>query len=296
MLGVGGAAAVAEEQQLAAGVDGARADLDQTREIARQSRLSQDIAQTQIQVSTGKRLQRASDDPIASARVAALRTTQANVVVWGGNINVARTLTAQADGVLKSASDLLGRAKVLALSASNGTLAAADRAAISLELSAIADELDLLGATDSNLGEPLFATESARLMRFDSDALFAPVPARAALFDIGGQSAAQHVRDAASAIGAGNSTTIATSLTALDGAINQMATAQAQIGINASRLERLAEVHAERGITIAAERSSLEDTDLTAAIAKLNAQTITLEAAQAAFARINRRTLFDILG
>lgn len=267
-----------------------------TREIARQSRLSQDIAQTQIQVSTGKRLQRASDDPIASARVAALRTTQANVVVWGGNINVARTLTAQADGVLKSASDLLGRAKVLALSASNGTLAAADRAAISLELSAIADELDLLGATDSNLGEPLFATESARLMRFDSDALFAPVPARAALFDIGGQSAAQHVRDAASAIGAGNSTTIATSLTALDGAINQMATAQAQIGINASRLERLAEVHAERGITIAAERSSLEDTDLTAAIAKLNAQTITLEAAQAAFARINRRTLFDILG
>ncbi|WP_298603732.1 flagellin [uncultured Sphingorhabdus sp.] len=267
-----------------------------TRETARQSRLSQDIAQTQIQVSTGKRLQRASDDPIASARVAALRTTQANVVVWGGNINVARTLTAQADGVLKSASDLLGRAKVLALSASNGTLAAADRAAISLELSAIADELDLLGATDSNLGEPLFATESARLMRFDSDALFAPVPARAALFDIGGQSAAQHVRDAASAIGAGNSTTIATSLTALDGAINQMATAQAQIGINASRLERLAEVHAERGITIAAERSSLEDTDLTAAIAKLNAQTITLEAAQAAFARINRRTLFDILG
>jgi flagellar hook-associated protein 3 FlgL len=40
----------------------------------------------------------------------------------------------------------------------------------------------------------------------------------------------------------------------------------------------------------------LEDTDLSAAIAKLNSQTITLEAAQAAFARINRRTLMDILG
>lgn len=266
------------------------------REIARQSRLALDVAQTQIQVSTGKRLQRASDDPIASARVAALRTTQANAVAWGGNINVARTLTAQADGVLKSASDLLGRAKELTLSASNGTLAAADRASISLELSAIADELDELGATESSLGEPLFATGSARLMRFDGDALFAPVPARAALFDSGGQSAAQHVRVAASAIGSGNSATIATSLTALDGAIDQMATAQAQIGINAARLERLAEVHAEKGISIAAERSSLEDTDLTTAIAKLNAQTITLEAAQAAFARINRRTLFDILG
>lgn len=267
-----------------------------TREIDRQSRLAQDIAQTQMQVSTGKRLQRASDDPVASARVSALRTTQANVVAWGNNMNVARTLTAQADGVLKTASDLLGRAKELALSASNGTLAAADRMAISLELSAIADELDGLGATESSLGEPLFATGSARLMRFDSDALFAPVPSRAALFDSGGQSAAQHVRDAASAIDAGNSTAIATSLTALNGAIDQLATAQAQIGINAARLDRLAEVHAERGITIAAERSALEDTDLPTAIAKLNAQTVTLEAAQAAFARINRRTLFDILG
>jgi flagellar hook-associated protein 3 FlgL len=40
----------------------------------------------------------------------------------------------------------------------------------------------------------------------------------------------------------------------------------------------------------------LEDTDLTQAIATLNAQTLTLDAAQAAFARINRRTLMDILG
>jgi flagellar hook-associated protein 3 FlgL len=267
-----------------------------TREIARQSRLAQEVAQTQIQVSTGKRLQRASDDPIASARVAALRTTQANAVAWGSNMNVARTLTAQADGVLKSASDLLGRAKELNLSASNGTLAAADRAAISLELSAIADELDGLGAAESSLSEPLFATGSARLMRFDNDVLFAPVPARAALFDSGGLSAAQHVRDAASAISAGNSAAIATSITALGGAIDQLATAQALIGINAARLDRLAEVHAERGITITGERSALEDTDLPTAIARLNAQSITLEAAQTAFARINRRTLFDILG
>jgi flagellar hook-associated protein 3 FlgL len=40
----------------------------------------------------------------------------------------------------------------------------------------------------------------------------------------------------------------------------------------------------------------LEDTDLTAAIARLNAQQLTLDAAQAAFARINRRSLFDLLG
>lgn len=93
-----------------------------TREITRQAKLAQDVAQTQIQLSTGKRLQRASDDPVASARVATLRTAQANNVAWDANIRLGQSLTAQADTVLASASDLLVRAKELSLSAANGTL------------------------------------------------------------------------------------------------------------------------------------------------------------------------------
>jgi flagellar hook-associated protein 3 FlgL len=263
-----------------------------TREIARQSRLAQEIATTQVQVSSGKRLTRASDDPVASARIAALRTAQANELAWKTNIDLGKTLTAQADDVLKTASDLLARAKELAISGSNQALAPADRAAIATELTALADELDSLMATKSGLGEPLFATGAARTMRFDSDTIFAAVPSGAALFDSGGQSAAQHVRDAATTISAGT----AVPLAALDGAIDQMATSQAQIGINAARLDRAAELQAERAIAYSSERSALEDTNLTEAIARLNSQTITLEAAQAAFARVNRRTLFDILG
>ena len=48
-------------------------------------------------------------------------------------------------------------------------------------------------------------------------------------------------------------------------------------------------------IDLAAERTNLEATDISEAVAQLNAQTLTLEAAQAAFARINRRTLLDLL-
>lgn len=267
-----------------------------TREIARQSRLAQDIAQTQIQVSTGKRIQRTSDDVVASSRIATLRTAQANTAAWTGNIELARSLTTQADGTLKSASDLLGRAKELGLAGANQTLSPTDRAAIATELSSLADEMDALALTQSSLGEPLFAIGAARVMRFDSDALFAPVPTRAALFESGSQSAAQHIRNAATAVNGGNGAAISASLVALDGAIDQTATAQAQIGINAARLDRLTELQAERGISNKAEHSALEDTDLSTAIAKLNSQTITLEAAQAAFARINRRTLFEILG
>ena len=71
-----------------------------TREIERQSRLAGEIAATQIQVSTGKRIQRASDDPTGSARVSAIRTTQANEASWARNINLATALTSQADTAL----------------------------------------------------------------------------------------------------------------------------------------------------------------------------------------------------
>lgn len=267
-----------------------------TREIARQSRLAQDIAQTQIQVSTGKRLQRASEDPVASTRVATIRTAQANGGAWLANVKLGQSLTAQADSVLRTASDLLARAKELTIAGANGALSAADRASLATGLMALADEMDGLSATSAANGEALFSSGTARMMRFDGEALFVPVASRAALFESNGQFAAQHIRDAASMVGTGNAAGVGGALTALDGAIDQMATAQAQIGLNAARLDRLAELHAERGITHAAERAACEDTDLTTAIAKLNAQTITLEAAQAAFARINRRSLFDILG
>jgi flagellar hook-associated protein 3 FlgL len=57
----------------------------------------------------------------------------------------------------------------------------------------------------------------------------------------------------------------------------------------------LQESAALRAISLSEERSGLEDTDLSSAIADLNGMTMTLEAAQAAFARINRRTLMDFL-
>ena len=267
-----------------------------TREIARQAKLAQDVAQTQIQLSTGKRLQRASDDPVASARVATLRTAQANNVAWDANIRLGQSLTAQADTVLASASDLLVRAKELSLSAANGTLSAADRATVASELNLLAQEMDSLASSRSSTNEPLFAIGTARLIRFDGATLLAPVPSRSAVFDSNGISAAQHMRDAATAISSGNQSAISQSLTALDNAFDQMATVQAQIGLNAARLDRLADIQAETGIMTAAERSSLEDTDFASAVAKLNAQAITLEAAQSAFARINRRSLFDIIG
>jgi len=84
-------------------------------------------------------------------------------------------------------------------------------------------------------------------------------------------------------------------LDTLTAAIDHVANQNAVIGLSAGRLERIGEGLAARGIEIADERKSVEDTDLESAIALLNAQDLTLSAAQAAFAKINRQTMFDLL-
>ena len=82
---------------------------------------------------------------------------------------------------------------------------------------------------------------------------------------------------------------------ALATAISHVADEHAKIGLSGGRLDRIGDSLAVRGITLKDERSVVEDTDLSIAIAELNAQELTLSAAQAAFAKINRQTLFDIL-
>ncbi len=266
-----------------------------TQDIARQQRLASQVAVKQAQISTGKRLQRASDDPSATSRIADLARGQANDAARARNIDLGISMAAQADGQLRNMSDLLARTQELAISAASSGLSPADRATIALEIRAMADEIDAMASVKSSIGTVLFANGTANAIRFDDDVAFAPVPSRQDIFETGGVAISQVMRDAASAIETGNAPVIGAALTAVEGAVNHAADARAAIGVNAARLDRLQEFAAQRGISISEERSGLEDTDLSSAIAELNGMTLTLEAAQAAFARINRRTLMDFL-
>jgi flagellar hook-associated protein 3 FlgL len=264
-----------------------------TREIARQSRLASDIASRQAQISTGRRVQRASDDPVAFSRLANLKRAEANDAARASNINLGIALTAQADGTMRFMSGLLTRTQELMISGASGNLSPADRISVANEVIEMAGEIDALALAKSPTGQPLFASGGNMSVRFDDEIVFAPVPTRAEIFEIA--SISQMMRDAAAAITSGNSTLIDAGLTSIDGAINHAADMAAKIGLNAARLDRLQESRALRAISISEERSNLEDTDLSSAIAELNGMTLTLEAAQAAFARINRRTLIDFL-
>ena len=77
--------------------------------------------------------------------------------------------------------------------------------------------------------------------------------------------------------------------------MEHIAGVRGQQGARGNRIDQLVERYETTKIQQAEERSALEDTDITAAIARVQAKQLTLDAAQAVFARVNQNTLFDIL-
>jgi flagellar hook-associated protein 3 FlgL len=263
-----------------------------TYEIARQQRLASELAKTQTQISTTKRIGMPSDDVAGATRVSRLIRDTADTSVWTKNINLAQSLASQADTALQSMSDITVRARETMVSATNGTLTAADRKTQALALRAMAADIRSLRATQSSLGQPLFATNDAIAIPIGAGEAVKPVTTAAEAFG----TLDARLEAAAAAVESGDPAAMAAALDDMKSAVDQASDTVAAHGLRAASIDKALDRTETRQIDTKAEQSSLEDTDIVSATAKLNAQTITLEAAQAAFARINRRTLFDILG
>ena len=81
----------------------------------------------------------------------------------------------------------------------------------------------------------------------------------------------------------------------LDQAMEKVAELRSSTGARLNTIEAQRNNNEDSGINLQTLRSNLEDVDLTAAISKLAQQTTALEAAQAAFVRVQDLSLFDYL-
>jgi flagellar hook-associated protein 3 FlgL len=115
------------------------------------------LSNTQEQVSTGVRVNKPSDDPIAATEI--LRTTSnlANNTQYIANQSTATQLLGQTDSTLGQIGDVLQSVRTTLVSANNGTLSDSDRAALATELSGRLDSLVSLANTKDGNGTFLFA-------------------------------------------------------------------------------------------------------------------------------------------
>jgi flagellar hook-associated protein 3 FlgL len=124
------------------------------------------MAKTQLQVTTGKKFQTASEDPIGATRAAVLDRTLADNAQYERNSNIIETRLNYSEQGLADATTLLQRVRELALQGANTTLGSTERRMLAADVRQNAAALlDLANRTDAN-GEYLYSGTSTNTRPF----------------------------------------------------------------------------------------------------------------------------------
>jgi flagellar hook-associated protein 3 FlgL len=118
--------------------------------------LQSQLARTQMQLSTNRRLLTAADDPIASARALEVTQAQSMNTQFSTNRVNAKSSLSQEEQVLQDVTSQLGDISTMVVTAGNGAYSASDRAALATELEGRLGDIMGLANTADGTGGYLF--------------------------------------------------------------------------------------------------------------------------------------------
>jgi flagellin len=248
------------------------------------------------QLSTGKRINSASDDA-AGLAIASRMTAQIEGLSQAvRNANDAISLIQTADGALTEVTSMLQRMRQLAVQAASDTNTSTDRTALNTEFGLLRTEIDRIadntqwngenvldgsagsmGALDFAVGANADQTISITIKNFSSDGTAASATA-----------AASNVTDDISASAITSVTFANAAITALDTAIDQVNSERATLGATVNQLQYAADNLLNVKSNAEASRSRIEDTDYAEATTELARTQIIQQAATAMLAQANQ--------
>lgn len=269
-------------------------------EIRRQQKLSQSIVDGQTAISTGKSLTKPSDNPLAWVQVSELAKSQAQQAAWQSNVSYGTTRAGNAEANLEEISSLLVRTQELVTSARNGAQSETGRAAIIEEMTTIRATIgELLNQKDFQ-GNSVFDDGQSVLVPVSRGLNLAVVGTRQEVsegIDVDG--AAMSIDDilgqALNAVTSGDDDAMAASVTSVTKAQDHVIVETTKQGVRSDRLDVIGERLTNVDLDLKERRQGIESTDLSDVISRVQAQLLQLDAAQAAYARINQQTLFDLI-
>ena len=130
--------------------------------LRQQARLNQ----TQLELSTGKKVNKPSDDPSAATQLLKLSALKSNTKQYDRNIDAARNQLELQESVLSNVGNVLQRIRELVIQANNATQSNESRAAIADELYNRIDELLQYANTKDPDGEYIFSGFNSRAPAF----------------------------------------------------------------------------------------------------------------------------------
>ena len=293
---------------------------------AQMSNVQTQLTQSQAQLAQGKQILNASDAPNQAATIQRLKSILNKQDSYKSSLDTIKARLQGEDTTLQSASDLLVRAKEVAVQGANDTLSAADRKALATEMQALRDQLlSLANTKDSNgnylfsgsrvkqpafvetaNGSPVYIGDQTRMNvrvgdqrsipvnRTGTDA-FVPVARPDSNGKVTGVGFFQSLDNLIAGLNSSNGNDIRRGAGELDSLSQGLSLARAQIGTNLNVVDQQKAVLEDTTLNLKSTLSSIEDLDYASAITKMNQQMMSLEAAQASFAKVSQLNLFNYI-
>lgn len=135
-------------------------------------RAQADVAELAAQVSSGTRVERPSDDPLAWAHARRLALREAMSAGRGESLALGQDALDETDRALASIGDLTAEAKQLALQSANASISATDRAAAAQRVSSLFELARTAANTRGASGEYLLAGAQGNKEPFDATGVY----------------------------------------------------------------------------------------------------------------------------
>ena len=260
------------------------------------------LSNLQENLTSGKRVVRASDDPVAAAQAERALTRIARIQTEQRALDVQRNAVAQAESSLGDALGLMQQMRELVVSAGNGSHSASDRLTVANQIQGLRDQLGALGSASapfSGVAPGVFHGLPGQVAgsgvsipgTLDGNAAFM-LNSTVSVFNMIDQAI----------VGLKNATTsadatavVGQALGDFDQGMERLQSVRGYAGELLNRADRITGDQENRSIQLEADRSRAEDLDMIQGISDFQNQQTGYQAALQSYAMVQKLSLFNYL-
>lgn len=261
--------------------------------------------------STGKRINKLSDDPVGLTQSLSIQSSLANITQMQRNIDYGQSWLNSSESALTSVSNILSDTKALCVQMASGTVGADQRAAAAENVQNNLDEIVSLANTNVN-GSYIFAGSKTDTVPFDQDGTgnvtyngdntaFSIKISNNASIEIGSDGQAVFgtlfttLSDLKTALQNNDVTGIQDAMGKLDDSMNDISAKISDIGSKTDRMDIKKNIFQDLNLTDTTRLSTIEDADMAQAIMDVSAAQLTYQAALASSSKVMSLSLVDYL-
>ena len=293
--------------------------------VNQMNRQQSKIAEMQAKLASGKQIVKPSDDSEKSAVIQRLQTAIDRQSVYERSLDTAENRLASEESALMSSERILQRIRQLAVQSNTDTLSVDDKEILANEIISLREELLSLANTQDANGNYVFAGSNVQAKAFDvnadgdiiyqgdktqtsvdisdqrrlvlnraGDEVFASVD-RVVDGDTQNISFFKVIDDFARALATDDEDALNLGLEEISSITEGMGASIADLGSRISTVNNQREILEDTNLRYQDLLSNAQDLDYATAVTKLSAELLSLEAAQASFAKISQLSLFNYI-